>query len=702
MNRLKEDEGFSTLGMVVALLLTLSLLFTTAQVCRLTSASAAIQDVADAAALAAEDQIAEFMIVVKTCDAVALSMTLTAFAATSIGIVCLCVPATATLSAQLLSAGKKILKARDSFVDKASSGLDAFQTTLPFLAAVHAAQVSSANDGSSPGHSYVALAIVSPEQGKDIESSKSDEAREVQDEVDEDADDVKEKAQRAEDAARQANEAKLDAFDHDCGANPNYCMYERALALSSIDEADNPLFSSVDSWSFSVALSRTQAYYVARARDEHPDSQSVLDQARSEMRSRYYLYAEKLVSEGYVREVDGSFSANLPVPPRNTEQMRKTSLYTEEAYPVTSSGESQVMHAWEGCPSAAGFGYKGSLAQLEEGSFSTCPDCQFTVYSLGRVGEASSSIDNGFEYHYRIVSEDASQYMEAVNRGEPDASSVKRQTEDMLSKAIDAFKEAANMRIEANPPGSNGVVVLVADVASVSADEGFVSSFVRGGGSLGARAAVSGATLVADPSGEGANVISSLLDGVGDKGGALTGGLGLLLDCWSSMLQAYTNGSEALEEGMESALGAIPLASASGLGTWASGKLKQLLEDFSLDPINLDALKPVLVNSAYVAAADSGSFFSVYGSAKEQALRSGGEGGLFGSVVDQMKDWVSTRLEGTIELAVIYPLGEGGPAIPLTITLPPSVREAAGDAVASMLYRLRDLMSFEGRVSVWR
>ena len=48
----REDDGFSTVGMVVALLVTLSLLFSAARVYRVSSASADIQNVADAAALA--------------------------------------------------------------------------------------------------------------------------------------------------------------------------------------------------------------------------------------------------------------------------------------------------------------------------------------------------------------------------------------------------------------------------------------------------------------------------------------------------------------------------------------------------------------------------------------------------------------------------------------------------------------------------
>ena len=114
-----EKDGFSTLGMVVALLVTLSLLFSAARVYRVSSASADIQNVADAAALAAENEVAEFMIVVRVCDAVVLSLSLTGLASYGLGIVALCVPGAAGVGEKLIEMGGKVMDARDAFADKA-------------------------------------------------------------------------------------------------------------------------------------------------------------------------------------------------------------------------------------------------------------------------------------------------------------------------------------------------------------------------------------------------------------------------------------------------------------------------------------------------------------------------------------------------------------------------------------------------------
>ena len=95
-NLFVDERGFTTTSMVLSLLITMSLLFTAAQVYRIQSASAEVQDVADASALAAQNQVAEFMIVARFCDAIVLSLTLTGVVTVGLGIAALCTPVTAT------------------------------------------------------------------------------------------------------------------------------------------------------------------------------------------------------------------------------------------------------------------------------------------------------------------------------------------------------------------------------------------------------------------------------------------------------------------------------------------------------------------------------------------------------------------------------------------------------------------------------
>ena len=53
----RDEEGSTTVGVALALLISLSLIFTSAQVYRVNSAAADVQDVADAVALAAENEV---------------------------------------------------------------------------------------------------------------------------------------------------------------------------------------------------------------------------------------------------------------------------------------------------------------------------------------------------------------------------------------------------------------------------------------------------------------------------------------------------------------------------------------------------------------------------------------------------------------------------------------------------------------------
>lgn len=475
-----DEEGMTTVGVVLSLLVTLALVFSAGQAYRVGSASSEVQNVADAAALAAQNEVGEFMIVVRVCDAAVLSLSLTSLVATGLGVAALCTPATASASETLLKAGRDVAYARDRFAEKAADGLDRLQRLLPFLAAANAASVASANNGASS--SYVALALLVPASGKKIAVDGAAELEDVAEAVGDEADEVRQAADEAERAAERANEAKRRAFEHDCGLDPSYCMYERASALAGMSGSENPLFRSVDAWSFSVALKRAQAYYPRRLAVEAPADGSVEEQARSALRKRFYAFAADEVGRGYVHEGADSFDAWFPRLPKNTEEMRSTALYTEAAYPCTVDEEGRATaHAWAGCPAAAGSGSLVSIAQTEAEPFAECAECGFSAASMGKVAAASSSIDNGFEYHYEAVAKAAGEYEEARAELDPLADEVKRRAGGLFDEVKDALAKVAGKRLSAQPPGRYGVVALVANTASVAASSGFGSSFVRGG-----------------------------------------------------------------------------------------------------------------------------------------------------------------------------------------------------------------------------
>ncbi|MFR7404495.1 MAG: hypothetical protein ACLUW6_07805 [Coriobacteriaceae bacterium] len=169
-----------------------------------------------------------------------------------------------------------------------------------------------------------------------------------------------------------------------------------------------------------LRTSRTGAsYYRERLLSERPASDSAEEQARSALRKRFYAYAISELREAFVHETADSFSASFPRFPRNTEQMRATRLYTEPVYPVTVDGELPVMHAWDGCPEAGLVDYYGSAEEWESGSFRNLPCLQVHSERLRIGGSASTSIDNGFEYHYDAVAQAAADYQKARADAEP-------------------------------------------------------------------------------------------------------------------------------------------------------------------------------------------------------------------------------------------------------------------------------------------
>lgn len=698
---IRDEEGFTTAGMAIALLLTLSLLFTAAQVYRVNSRAAEVQDVADAVALAAENEVGEFMIAVRLCDSVVLSLSLVGVTSYGLGIVALCVPPAATAGSKLIDLGAKVLKARDTFAGRAAKGLNQLQKALPFLAAAQGAAVALAN-GKNRNCSYLAMGMLVSSKGETIKVAANKAEDHMEKAVENGADDLEAAAERADEAAREADAAKQRAFDRDCGDAPDYCMYERASKLASLGSASNPLYHSVDAWSFSVPLARARAYYQARLRDEAPEDSSVEEQARSALRARFYAFAVQELRSAYVYESEDRFEAYFPRFPRNTSEMRNTTLYSEVVYPVSREDEESepVMHAWEGCPGNEMFEGYGSARMLEEGGYETCEFCHFKVSLLGSVAAASTSISNGFEHHYDAVAQAAQDYKKALDEARPLTKEVKHDAEGLFDEVLKAIKGAGSQRIKAKPPGYAGCIALV--VCSEGSSDGlFEGVFTTGSSTLGTRAAVSAATLIEDTT-EEASVIGDLLDGLKEKAGVLGGVAGMVLDCWAGALGVYGAGQKALISGLESALNGLPLIGATGLGTWAADKLSGMLKEAGLEPARDAPLKPVLVNSGAVAGKDQSGFGVRYQKVQELVLKvPASSTDPFLSLADAVDDIAMERVTGQVEIARIE-LPFGGLSWPITVTLPPSITDSALGMVRRGTDALRSLGGLITGLKPWQ
>lgn len=89
---LAEEQGFSTVGVALALLLSFALIFSAARVYEIESVSGDIQNVADSAALAAENVVGEYCVIATMCDAVVLSLSLSSLCALGLSVAAACTP----------------------------------------------------------------------------------------------------------------------------------------------------------------------------------------------------------------------------------------------------------------------------------------------------------------------------------------------------------------------------------------------------------------------------------------------------------------------------------------------------------------------------------------------------------------------------------------------------------------------------------
>ena len=573
----RDESGYTTLGAACAILAACSLAFFCAWFSRSYSRAAGVQAVADAAALAAENEVAEFVIAVRVADATLLSMSLTGLSLVGVGTICCCVPPAASAGKTLIDTGTRILEKRDDVAEAARKTLSAMQDALPAAALLQAETLVQEN-AEELGGNAVAYAELVPSTGEEISIGDVQSARSAAEEARDESDQISEAAQKASEAQERADEALNEGYLHDCGNAPGYCMYERADKLAMLPSSENPMFHSVNTWSFSVALERAQAYYRFRSVHETPEGESLEEQVKSALRVRFYEFASEELDKGYVREGEGSApDVEFPLLPSNTSEMKETSLYTEVVYPVANGN----LHAWSGCPEAAGSSALGSLAQQDEGLYGVCPTCGFDATTkrwrrpLGTTKKRRERLSS------------RSMRPRKGRRG-------------VFDKISEALGELAGSRIEAYPPGRFGALAAIAFDAEKEGDVPFVSVAQQ----TGSFAAVSAAVLAED---QEEDVLSSLLDGIANEvGPPLSDAAPAVLSLWNSMLEAYAAGTDGLLGAVEKLIDSIPLVGSTGLGTWASGALKDGIESAGLEPANTSSAKPFVSNTVHVAQRGDG------------------------------------------------------------------------------------------------
>lgn len=592
----EDDGGYTSLSVVVALLLALIMLFSTATVVWVSARAAHIQRVADAGALAGARVISAYSSVVQIVDGCVVSMGLAGVASYGAGLALACIPGCGALGTKVTDTASSILRMRQRFARTAARGLEQFEHVLPALIIANSSSCISAN--STESHAYYGCSVPFPQQSQ----SQFDGLQ-----VDFDDSEMKEQTQSLaehsdalQDLQEEIDTAKREAYHADSENDP-FCLEQRAAHLAGLTPNENPHYPSIETWTFGVSILRARAYYAKRLATVAPlqnTHEAVVD---SMCRREFYRYAVQQLQQAYYRELpDHTVELYMPDLPRNTDEMKQTSLYTSPLWPVSSEEGRRVLHATDACPRLTqATGMYASLQDLDTHRVHECDLCGLTTSKFGRVAQASTAINNGFEFYYRKV-------VEASKRYAPALAQLRKQEDALYEQArhsSQSFQEALNQLSVARPricpPGAWGCIAVVGRSEGSETPEGLRAGLILAE-HLPFGVAFSGATLAPQDREGNETVLAHFFDHMSQSehiAGVLMDGV---MELWSRVLMGYQSGYEQIGSIAGDFLDGFDRISGGTVGHWLKEQFKQMMHDIGLDPPDLRMRKPVLVHTSYI------------------------------------------------------------------------------------------------------
>lgn len=589
---LDEEEGYTTVAVACALLVSFALTLSLAQVQWIGARSADVQEVADAAALSGTQVVRAYTLIAEIEDACVLSLGLGGLFVMGAGLITCAVPGMAPAGLKVVDAGGKILDARKEFATSAAENLEKLETSLPALIAADSFMTVEANATGSVD--YCGVAVGFPEEGQ------SDFG--LADEVDpDDLESTAEELGEASDEAKEAQDAVDAALERgwhaDCVDDP-MCLRSRAADLAGLSGTANPGYAHPEGWNFGVALQRARAYYRARYARETPHDGSDDERAGSAMRKVFYAYALNELDGGYYREgADGSVDVYLPRLARKPDEIRETPVYYNVGWPCTQEGDKRVIHAFSGCSGATGPSAGScTLAQMENGAAEECEHCHLNPTQMGLVPFASTNIDNGFEYYWRIIQEASEEWERAKGELAAAEEAMREAGESGADLFDEALKALAVPRPKLCPPGAWGCVAVVCH--GEAASPASLASAFTGDAELPAGAAMAAATLAPDDATAENNILARFFDSVSQgQDGGIEGILQGITGIWGRLLVAYGSASESLGGAARSLFDGLDSIGLGFVADWLSEKLTSAVEALGFQPADLRIKKPVLCNT---------------------------------------------------------------------------------------------------------
>lgn len=663
-----EDGAYTTLSSAVVILVVLTLLFSSTAAIWSMSRAGDTQVAADSGALAGANVASSYHTAATVVDASILSLGLAGFATIGTGLVAILIPGAEPVAGNMVDTGIEIIKTRNKFAKSASEGLQKIETALPYLIAARATQAVSAQDTDSVVYTGTALAVPRTSES-DFAALKGSEIS--TDAIESTSKDLDYAAKELKKASEKTSKAKEHAWLADCGGSDRgavgscSCMWERARSLAKLSDIENPHYASSVTWEPQVALDRAKAYYRLRLANEAPQGSSVETKAESAARKAFYTYASAEVNRAYITEDGDRTTSYIPLLPRNTDEVRATELYTDAAWPTSTNDGKTYLHYGTSCPNYKK-GTPGGLASVAayDGQ-DKCNRCYFGVSSLGAVAAPSTSIENGFEYHFDRFKDALEDYVECRNK----ELELMRQTEDEADRAGNAFDEAikalSGERPRIAPPGRNGVVALAVSGAISSPDE--LSSSFNAAVRLGERGAISAAVLAPDDATAQNNVLSRFFSTLEERSGGVAGVLDGVMDVWGRLLVGYGDIQGSADELMGEMIDGLGGGSGAlgSIASWLGDTISASVAALGLEPCDLRLRKPVLTDTANVIKSPGSDITGL--SKVQDKLRSIPLGVTDPKALCEALEYqVERTISGTVFTLAEIPLPGGG-SIPLTV-----------------------------------
>ena len=663
-----EDGAYTTLSSAVVILVVLTLLFSSTAAIWSMSRAGDTQVAADSGALAGANVVSSYHTAATVVDASILSLGLAGFATIGTGLVAILIPGAELAAGDMVDTGIEIIKTRNKFAKSASEGLQKLETALPYLVAARATQAVSAQNTDSVTYTGTALAVPRTSES-DFAALKGSEIS--TDAIEDTSEDLEYAAEELQKASEETAKAKERAWLADCGGSDKgsvgscSCMWERAKSLTDLSGTQNPHYASSVTWEPQVALDRARAYYRSRLANEAPQGSSVEMRAESAARKAFYTYASTEVNCAYITEDGDKVSSYIPLLPRNSDEARATELYTDASWPVSINDGKTYLHYGVSCPNYKKGTPNGFASVADYDGQDKCSKCHFGVSSLGAVAAPSTSIENGFEYHFDKFKDALEDYVDCRNN----ELELMRQTEDEADRAGNAFDQAikalSGERPRIAPPGRNGVVAFAVS-GDISSPDGLNSSF-NTAVKLGSRGAISAAVLAPDDATAQNNVLSRFFSTLEERSGGVAGVLDGVMDVWGRLLVGYGDIQGSADELMGEMINDLGGGSGAlgSIASWLGDTVSSSVAALGLEPCDLRLRKPVLTDTANVIKSPGSD---ITGLSKAQGkLRSIPLGVTDPKALCEALEYqVERTISGTVFTLAEIPLPGGG-SIPLTV-----------------------------------